>query len=87
VRDLTGIASDTARPGVGIGKLITAGCLAGVVIAPLIGTNPETQRFMLAGQRAVDLLPQGTLAECIRASLGGVLTAIGFGRLATEGGR
>ena len=49
VRDLTGIASDTARPGVGIGKLITAGCLARVVIAPLIGTNPETQRFMLQG--------------------------------------
>jgi acetate CoA/acetoacetate CoA-transferase alpha subunit len=55
-RDLTVIANDTARPEVGIGKLITAGCVARV-IASHIGTKPETQRFMLAGQRRVDLVP------------------------------
>jgi acetate CoA/acetoacetate CoA-transferase alpha subunit len=83
-RGLTVIANDTARPGVGIGKLITAGCVARV-IASHIGTNPETQRLMLAGQLAVELVPQGTLAERIRAGgagLGGVLTATG---MAAEG--
>jgi hypothetical protein len=59
-RGLTVIANDTARPGVGIGKLITAGCVARV-IASHIATNPETQRLMLAGQLAVELVPQGPL--------------------------
>ena len=86
-RDLTVIANDTARPGVGVGKLISARCAARVV-ASHIGTNPETQRQMLAGELAVDLVPQGTLAERIRAGgagLGGVLTATGLGTLAAEG--
>ena len=86
-RRLTVIANDTARPGVGIGKLIDAGCVAKVV-ASHIGTNPETQRLMLAGELAVELVPQGTLAERIRAGgagLGGVLTATGLGTLAAEG--
>ena len=81
-RDLTVIAYDTARPEVDIGKLITAGCVARV-IASHIGTNPETQRFMLAGPRRVDLVPQGTLAERIRAGgagFGGVPTATGSER-------
>lgn len=86
-RGLTVIANDTGRPGVGVGKLITAGCIARV-IASHIGTNPETQRLMLAGQLAVELVAQGTLAERIRAGgagLGGVLTATGIGTLAAEG--
>jgi acetate CoA/acetoacetate CoA-transferase alpha subunit len=86
-RGLTVIANDTARPGVGIGKLITAGCVV-KVIASHIGTNPETQRLMLAGNLDVELVPQGTLAERIRAGgagLGGVLTATGLGTLASEG--
>jgi acetate CoA/acetoacetate CoA-transferase alpha subunit len=86
-RDLTVIANDTARPGIGIGKLITAGCVA-QVIASHIGTNPETQRLMLSGKIEVELVPQGTLAERIRAGgagLGGVLTATGLGTLAGEG--
>jgi acetate CoA/acetoacetate CoA-transferase alpha subunit len=86
-RDLTVIANDTGRPGVGIGKLISAGCVAKVV-ASHIGTNPETQRLMLAGELEVELVPQGTLAERIRAGgagLGGVLTATGLGTLAAKG--
>jgi acetate CoA/acetoacetate CoA-transferase alpha subunit len=86
-RDLTIIANDTARPGVGIGKLITAGCVAKVVVSH-IGTNPETQRLMLMDELQVELVPQGTLAERIRAGgagLGGVLTATGLGTLAGEG--
>ena len=87
VRGLTIIANDTARPDVGIGRLISAGCVARV-IASHIGTNPETQRLMLAGELEVDLVPQGTLAERVRAGgagLGGVLTATGIGTVAGDG--
>jgi acetate CoA/acetoacetate CoA-transferase alpha subunit len=87
VRGLTIIANDTARPGVGIGRLISAGCVARVV-ASHIGTNPETQKRMLAREIAVDLVPQGTLAERVRAGgsgLGGILTATGLGTPAAQG--
>ena len=80
-RDLTVIANDTAMPGVGIGKLIGAK-LVRKVIASHIGLNPETQRQMMAGELIVDLVPQGTLIEQIRAGgygLGGVLTPTGVG--------
>ena len=53
-----------------------------------IGTNPETQARMMAGEIAVELVPQGTLAERIRAAgagLGGVLTPTGVGTTAAEG--
>ena len=47
-----------------------------------IGLNPETQRQMMAGDLQVDLVPQGTLIERIRAGgfgLGGILTQTGIG--------
>ncbi len=84
---LTVIGNDTARPGVGIGKLIDARRCARVIVSH-IGTNPETQRQMIAGELAVELVPQGTLAERVRAAgfgLGGVLTPTGLGTLAAEG--
>jgi len=56
-KDLTIIANDTARPGVGIGKLIDAK-LVRRVITSHIGTNPETQRQMLAGEIEVELVPR-----------------------------
>ena len=65
-RGLTVIANDTARPGVGIGKLIEAR-LVRRVVSSHIGTNPETQRQMLAGELEVALVPQATLVERIRA--------------------
>jgi acetate CoA/acetoacetate CoA-transferase alpha subunit len=88
-RGLTVIANDTARPGVGIGKLIAAK-LVRRVITSHIGTNPETQRQLIAGETEVELVPQGTLVERIRAGgygLGGVLTPTGVGTLAAEGKR
>jgi acetate CoA/acetoacetate CoA-transferase alpha subunit len=88
-RDLTVIANDTARPGVGIGKLIDAKLVSRIVTSH-IGTNPETQRQMIAGEVQVELVPQGTLVERIRAGgfgLGGVLTQTGLGTLAAEGKR
>ncbi len=88
-RDLTVIANDTALPGVGIGKLVTAGAVR-KVIASHIGLNPETQQKMLAGEMDVELVPQGTLIERIRAAghgLGGVLTPTGVGTVVEEGKR
>jgi len=86
-RDLTIIANDTAKPGLGIGKLVDAG-LVSRTIASHIGLNPETQRQMIAGKMAVDLIPQGTLIERMRAGgcgLGGVLTPTGIGTIVEEG--
>jgi acetate CoA/acetoacetate CoA-transferase alpha subunit len=86
-RNLTVIANDTAVPGRGIGKLVDAG-LVRRTIASHIGLNPETQRQMIAGKMAVDLIPQGTLIERIRAGgcgLGGVLTPTGIGTVVEEG--
>ena len=88
-RELTVIANDTANPGRGIGKLITAGAVRRVVTSH-IGLNHETQEKMLAGEIAVDLVPQGTLIERIRsggAGLGGVLTPTGLGTEVEEGKR
>jgi len=85
--DLTVIANDTAMPGKGIGKLVDAK-LVRKLIASHIGLNPETQRQMTAGELAVELVPQGTLIERIRAGghgLGGVLTPTGIGTLAAKG--
>jgi acetate CoA/acetoacetate CoA-transferase alpha subunit len=86
-RGLTVIANDTALPGVGIGKLVSAD-LVSKVIASHIGLNPETQKKMIAGAIEVELVPQGTLIERIRAGgfgLGGVLTATGVGTVVAEG--
>src|SRR5579872_4735826 len=80
-RELTVIANDTALPGVGIGKLIGAR-LVRKVVASHIGLNPETQQQMMGGELIVDLVPQGTLIERIRAGgygLGGILTPTGVG--------
>ena len=88
-RDLTVIGNDTALPGVGIGKLVSAN-LVRKVIASHIGLNPETQRKMLAGEMEVELVPQGTLIERIRAAgygLGGILTPTGVGTVVEEGKR
>lgn len=86
-KDLTIIANDTARKGVDIGKLISAGAVKRLV-ASHIGLNPETQQQMIEGKIAVELVPQGTLAERIRAGgtgLGGVITPTGVGTVVAEG--
>jgi acetate CoA/acetoacetate CoA-transferase alpha subunit len=88
-RELTVIGNDTAFPDVGIGKLVSAK-LVRRVIASHIGLNPETQRQMIAGDLEVELVPQGTLAERIRAGgfgLGGILTPTGVGTVVETGKR
>ena len=86
-KNLTVIANDTAIPGRGIGKLVSKG-LVSRTIASHIGLNPETQKQMIDGKMIVDLVPQGTLIERIRAGgcgLGGVLTPTGVGTVVEEG--
>jgi len=86
-RNLTVIANDNAMPGKGIGKLVSAG-LVRKTIASHIGLNPETQKKMIDGSMQVELVPQGTLVERIRAAgygLGGVLTPTGVGTVVEEG--
>lgn len=88
-RDLTIIANDTARPNNGLGKLVVEKLVRRVVTSH-IGLNPETQKQMIAGDIEVELVPQGTLAERIRAGgvgLGGVLTPTGVGTTVEEGKR
>jgi len=87
VHGLTVIANDTAMPGRGIGKLVSAGAIARLITSH-IGLNPETQAKMIAGEIAVELVPQGTLVERIRAGgvgLGGVLTPTGVGTEVEDG--
>jgi acetate CoA/acetoacetate CoA-transferase alpha subunit len=86
-RDLIVIANDTAMPGKGIGKLVEAKLLRKAIVSH-IGLNPETQRQMLAGDLEVELVPQGTLIERIRAGgygLGGILTQTGLGTSVENG--
>jgi acetate CoA/acetoacetate CoA-transferase alpha subunit len=74
-------------PGQGIGKLVDAGLVSRTIVSH-IGLNPETQRQMIAGKMTVDLVPQGTLVERIRAAgcgLGGVLTPTGVGTVVEDG--
>ncbi|WP_312517537.1 acetate CoA-transferase subunit alpha [Anaerospora sp.] len=87
ITDLTVIANDTAFADKGIGKLVANRRLQKVIVSH-IGTNPETGRQMNAGELQVELVPQGTLAERIRAGgagLGGILTPTGLGTIVAEG--
>ena len=88
-RDLSVIANDTAKPGTGIGKLVSAKLVRKAIVSH-IGLNPETQKQMIAGEMSVELVPQGTLIERIRAGgygLGGILTPTGIGTVVEEGKR
>lgn len=87
IGDLTVIGNDTAFEDRGIGKLVK-NRLCKKVIVSHIGTNPETQRQMIAGELEVELVPQGTLAERVRAGgagLGGILTPTGVGTIVENG--
>ncbi len=87
VKDITLIANDTSFPEVGIGKLIVNKQVK-KLIASHVGTNKETGNQMNSGEMQVELVPQGTLAERIRAAgagLGGVLTPTGLGTIVAEG--
>ncbi|HSZ97498.1 MAG TPA: 3-oxoacid CoA-transferase subunit A [Bradyrhizobium sp.] len=85
--ELTIVANDAVVPGRGIGKLFDASLVASFT-ASHIGMNPKVQEQMMTGKVAVNLVPQGTLVERIRAGgcgLGGVLTPTGVGTIVEEG--
>jgi acetate CoA/acetoacetate CoA-transferase alpha subunit len=85
--DLTVIANDTAEPEHGIGKLIGEKLVRKAIVSH-IGLNPETQKQMMSGELVVELVPQGTLIERIRAGgygLGGILTPTGVGTSVESG--
>jgi len=87
IKDLTLICNDTAFPDKGVGKWVVNRVVSRIIVSH-IGTNPETGRQMNAGELEVELVPQGTLAERVRAAgagLGGILTPTGIGTVAEEG--
>lgn len=87
IHDLTLISTDTGMPKSGSGRLISAKRIK-KLYASHIGLNPETGRQMNDGELEVVLVPQGSLAERIRAAgagLGGVLTPTGLGTIVAEG--
>jgi acetate CoA/acetoacetate CoA-transferase alpha subunit len=86
-KNLTVVANDAAMPGRGIGKLVSAGAVSRAIMSH-IGLNPEIQKKMIAGEVEVELVPQGTLVERIRAAgvgLGAVITATGIGTPVEDG--
>jgi acetate CoA/acetoacetate CoA-transferase alpha subunit len=88
-QNLTLIANDTAKPGTGVGKLVSAKLVRTAIVSH-IGLNPEAQRQMMAGEMVVELVPQGTLIERIRAGgygLGGILTPTGVGTVVEDAKR
>ena len=87
VKNLTLINNDGGYPERGIGKLIANGQVK-KLIASHVGLNPTVAKLMNSGEMEGDLVPQGTLAERIRAKgagLGGILTQTGLGTLVQEG--
>lgn len=87
VRDLTVISNNCGNQGRGLAALLKGGQVKRV-IASFIGGNPDLQAAMLAGTIEVQLNPQGTLAERIRAGgagLGGFFTPTGVGTVVAEG--
>lgn len=84
---LTLICNDTGTETRGVGKMVVHKQFA-KIIASHIGLNRETGRQLTAGETVVELVPQGTLAERIRAGgsgLGGFLTPTGIGTVVEEG--
>ncbi|GAB1468933.1 CoA transferase subunit A [Candidatus Cloacimonadota bacterium] len=71
----------------GIGKLVVNHLVKSAQVSHL-GTNRTIQAQMNAGEIAIELVPQGTLMERVRAfgaGLGGVLTPTGLGTVVEEG--
>lgn len=88
-KDLTLIANDTGFDDQTFGQLVVEKRLKKAIVSH-VGTNRETGKQMNAGELEVELTPQGTLIEQIRAGgagLGGILTQTGVGTPVAEGER
>ncbi len=87
IKDLTIICNDGGFEDRGVGKLIVSRQVR-KLIASHIGTNPTVGTLMQEGEMEVELVPQGSLAEKIRAGgagLGGILTPTGIETIVEEG--
>lgn len=94
VKNLTIIANDGGLPAAatgttdrGVAKLLSAGMVSHI-IATHVGMNPLIGQLNHEGKIEMTLVPQGSMAEKIRAGgvgLGGVLTPTGVGTLIAEG--
>jgi 3-oxoacid CoA-transferase subunit A len=87
VKDLTLISNNCGTTDLGLGILLKARQIRKIV-ASYVGENKEFERQYLSGELEVELVPQGTLAERIRAGgagIGGFYTATGVGTKVAEG--
>lgn len=87
VRDLAIISNNCGIDGKGLGILLAAGQVKRIT-ASYVGENKTFERMFLDGKLEVELCPQGTLAERIRAGGAGIpafFTATGYGTLVAEG--
>ena len=85
-KDLTIIANDSPATGVGLAKLIDNHRVKRL-IASHVGMNQNVADQMNSGELEVNLTPQGSLAEMVRAGgggLGGIITPTGLGTLVEE---
>ena len=86
-RDLTLISNNAGVDDFGIGVLLKARQVR-KMIATYVGENKEFERQYLTGEIDVELVPQGTFAERIRAAgagIGGFFTPTAYGTLVAEG--
>ncbi|MEE9383698.1 MAG: CoA transferase subunit A [Nannocystaceae bacterium] len=86
-RGLTIISNNCGNQGQGLAVLLQHGQVA-KVICSFVGGNPDLEQQMLAGQVEVQLQPQGTLAERLRAGGSGIeafFTPSGAGTVVAEG--
>ena len=87
VRDLTFIGNNVGEAGLGGGRMLRNGQIA-KAIGSYFTSNPEVVAAAQSGSLVVQLLPQGSLAEAIRAGgagLGGFYTPVGAGTDVTSG--
>jgi 3-oxoacid CoA-transferase subunit A len=87
VKDLTLVSNNCGTTDLGLGILLKARQIRKIV-ASYVGENKEFERQYLSGELEVELVPQGTLAERIRAGgagIGGFYTATGVGTKVAEG--
>jgi 3-oxoacid CoA-transferase A subunit len=86
-RGLTIISNNCGIDGKGLGILLAAGQVK-KMISSYVGENKTFERLFLDGKLEVELTPQGTLAERIRAGGAGIpafFTATGVGTVVAEG--
>jgi 3-oxoacid CoA-transferase len=86
-KDLTYIANNVGEPGLGGGRLLRNGQIA-KAIGSFFTSNPEAVAAAQSGAIDFELIPQGSLAEAMRAGgagIGGFYTRTGAGTVIAEG--